>query len=80
MALSVVSIMFDIILIFQHYIIYMGNPIPELHPQQTEENQQLITSGRFNSNSYHSVNVDAIQNNDAINPDFSSAYQNGTIS
>ncbi|XP_031562974.1 cystinosin homolog [Actinia tenebrosa] len=60
MALSVVTLIFNIILISQHYVIYMGNPLPELRPQLTEEKHQLIASGgRSNINIYHSINVDA---------------------
>lgn len=59
MALAIATLIFNIILIIQHYVLYIGNPIPELL-SQSEENQKLVESKRSTLiNSYHSINVDA---------------------
>lgn len=71
MALSIVTLIFNIILIIQHYVLYTGNAVPELRPQQTDEKQHLISNGGSDINSYHSINVDEMDV--TTNPSFSPA-------
>lgn len=56
MALAIVTLLFNIILIVQHYVLYLGNKIPELQPQPVDsETQRLID--RDDDRRYCSINV-----------------------
>jgi len=46
MALAVVTLLFNIILIVQHYILYMGNKIPELQHQPVDSERQGLINDR----------------------------------
>jgi len=56
MALAVATLLFNIILITQHYILYMGNRIPELVRNSSDEEQRLIDSTERNR--LYTINVE----------------------